>query len=72
MSNFEKMVETVDNLSICLNSLLSCNNIESREEILNSWGQLENHITLFDDQMNVLKELLIKEKNVRKSVSRFK
>lgn len=64
MSEFdlEKMVGTVDNLSICLNSLLSCNEIESREDILNSWGQLDSLITLFDDQMNVFKELLTKKK----------
>jgi len=71
MSNFDlkKMVETVDNLSTCLDVMLCCKDIEIREEVLNSWEQLDNLLTLFDDQMNNLKELLTKEKDARQSVS---
>jgi len=73
MSNFdlEKMVGTVDNLSICLDLMLCCKDTEGGEEILNNWEQLDKLITSFDDQINILKESLIKEKNARQSVSQL-
>lgn len=71
MSSFdlEKMVATVDNLSTCLDIILCCNDTEGKQEILDSCDKLNNLVTSFDDQMNTLKETLIKQKNARLSVS---
>jgi len=73
MSNFdlEKMARTVDNLSTCLDLMLCCKDTEGGEDILNNWEQLDKLITSFDDQMNILKESLIKEENARQSVSQL-
>lgn len=74
MSTFdlEKMVGTVENLSITLDVMLCCKDAEGGQEILESCEQLDSLIMLFDDQMNVLKEALLKEKNARQSVMQLK
>lgn len=74
MSTFdlEKMVGTIDNLSTCLDVMLCCKDTEGGQEILESCEQLDNLIISFDDQMNVVKEALLKEKNARLSVMQLK
>lgn len=73
MSTFdlEKMVRTIDNLSTCLDIMLCCKDTEGGQEILKSCEQLDNLIMSFDDQMNILKEALMKEKNARQSVKQL-
>lgn len=71
MSNFdlEKMDETINNLSISLDVMLCCKDTEGGREILESFLKLENLIMSFDEQINILHDALIKEKNARQSVS---
>lgn len=69
--DLEKMVGTIDNLSTCLDVMLCCKDSEGGQEILESCEQLDNLIVTFDDQINILKEALIKEKNARQSVKQF-
>ncbi|XP_025405463.1 spindle and kinetochore-associated protein 1 homolog [Sipha flava] len=64
--DLEKMVETVDNLSTCLDVMLCCKEAEGGQEILESCDQLDNLIKSFDDQMNVLENALTKERNAVK------
>jgi hypothetical protein len=66
--DLEKMVETVDNLSTCLDVMLCCKEAEGGQEILESCDQLDNLIKSFDDQMNVLENALTKERNAVKLV----
>ncbi|KAF0730394.1 spindle and kinetochore-associated protein 1-like [Aphis craccivora] len=65
--NLEKMVGTIDNLSTSLDVMLCCKDSEGGQEILESCEQLDNLIMSFDDQISILKDALIKEKNSRQS-----
>lgn len=71
MSNFDlkKMATAIDNLTTTLDIMLCCKDDEGGKEILESCEQLDHLILLFDDQMNVLKEALVREKQFRQSVS---
>jgi len=69
--NLEKMVGTIDNLSTSLDVMLCCKDNEGGQEILETCEQLDNLIMSFDDQISILKDALIKEKNSRQSVSLF-
>jgi len=71
MNSFDlvKMVETIDNLSTSLDIMLCCKKADGGQEIIESCEQLDNLIISFDDQLNILKEALTKEKNTRQSVS---
>lgn len=71
MSNFDlaKMAATLDNLSTSLDIMLCCKNVDGGEEILESCEQLESLAVSLDEQIQILKEALVKEKNARKSVS---
>lgn len=67
--DLNKMVETLDNLSTCLDIMLCCKDSEGGQQITESYLQLDNLNTSLNDQMDVLKESLTKEKNALKSVS---
>lgn len=71
MSSFdlEKMVRTIDNLSTGLDVMLCCKDTEGGQEILESCEQLDNLILSFDDQLSIIVEALMKEKDARQSVS---
>jgi len=69
MNSFDlvKMAETIDNLSTSLDIMLCCKKADGGQEIIESCEQLDNLIISFDDQLNILKEALAKEKNTRQS-----
>ncbi|XP_050520542.1 probable serine/threonine-protein kinase DDB_G0277071 [Daktulosphaira vitifoliae] len=69
MSSFDlsKMVSTVDNLSTCLDIMLCCKSPEGGKEIIDTYDNLENLVTIFENQMNTLKKALVREKNARQS-----
>lgn len=74
MSSFdlEKMVGTIDNLSTCLDIMLCSKDTDGGHEILESCDHLDNLITSFGEQINVLENALIKERNSVKLVSLLK
>ncbi|CAI6348891.1 unnamed protein product [Macrosiphum euphorbiae] len=65
--NLEKMVGTIDKLSTSLDVMLCCKDSEGGQEILETCEQLDSLIMSFDDQISILKDALIKEKNARQS-----
>lgn len=67
--DLNKMVETIDNLSICLDIMLCCKDNEGGQQILESYLQLDNLNNSLNDQIDVLKKALTKEKDVRQTVS---
>jgi len=71
MSTFdlEKMVGTIDKLGTSLDVMLCCKDSDGGQEILETCEQLDNLIMSLDDQISILKDALIKEKNARQSVS---
>lgn len=71
MSSFdlEKMLETIDDLSTCLDVMLCSKDTEGGQEILESLDQLNNLIPSFDNQIIELENALSKERNFLKSVS---
>lgn len=73
MSSFdlEKMDDTINNLAISLDIMLCCNDTGGGQEILESFQHLDNLIMSFDDQINLLNDILTKEKNAQKLVSQI-
>lgn len=69
--DIEKMAGTIDNLSMCLDVMLCCKDTDGGEDILKACEQLDNLVISFDDQINILKEALTKEKTARESVSQL-
>lgn len=67
--NLKKMATTIDNLTTTLDIMLSCKDDQGGQEILESCEQLDHQIKSFDNQMNILKEAIVKEKNFCQSVS---
>lgn len=65
--NLEKMLGTIDNLGTSLDVMLCCKDSEGGQEISETCEQLNNLIMSFDDQISILKDALIKEKNSRQS-----
>lgn len=69
--NIEKMAETIDNLSMCLDIMLCCKDADGGEDMLNACKQLDDLVMSFDDQINILNEALTKENTALESVSQL-